>query len=293
MTAGPLPEVVATSAHGRRVAAYYDESTEPFYGRLWDADDIHFGLFEATGRDRSLGASLKRMTAAVVGPARIGPDDLVIDAGCGVGGAAIDLSHSVGCHVVGLTVSERQVAIARGRAARAGLAGRVRFAAADCSVTLPFTDRSVDVIVSIEAACHFPDRHRFARECARVLKSGGRLALSDWLVNEGSEEPDRPHAVQRLCDAWLLPGLETRATWSAMLDLAGFTVLDSLDFADDVLPNVVLLERSRQELQLEYATCPQERRALHALWLRQLDTLIGAWRRRWFTVGRLFAVRRM
>ncbi len=280
-----------TSTHGRRVAGYYDDSTEPFYRRLWDAEDIHFGLFDRSEGDRSLRAALKRMTAAVIDPARIAPGDLVVDAGCGVGGAAMDLGRELGCTIVGLTVSERQVAIARALVARAGLDGRIRFAAADCSIDLPFTDQSVDVIMSIEAACHFGDRVRFTRECARVLRPGGRLALSDWLAVDGGEERDRRDALDRVCQAWLLPGLETLATWAAMLDAAGLRVLDSVDFADEALPNVSLLERSRQELRLEYATCGQDRRARHALWLQQLDTLIEAWRRRWFTVGRLFAVR--
>src|SRR5262249_46213404 len=139
--AGGLPigsPVIAE--HGRRVAGYYDDSTEAFYHRYWDSEDIHFGLFEPGADTRDLRAALKRMTRAVAGPARIGAGDVVIDAGCGTGGAALDLSRALGCQVVGLTVSDRQVELARFAAAEARLSDRVRFERADCADGLPFDD---------------------------------------------------------------------------------------------------------------------------------------------------------
>jgi SAM-dependent methyltransferase len=44
---------------------------------------------------------------------------------------------------------------------------------------LPLADRSVDVVLSVEAISHYFDVERFIAECARVLRSGGKLVVSD------------------------------------------------------------------------------------------------------------------
>ena len=106
-------------------------------------------------------------------------DRLVLDVGCGFGTMAILCARRFGLpRVVGINVSRVQVAVGRRLVATAELEDRVELLEAGAT-ELPFADASVDKIVSVEAAFHFPTRERFFSEAARVLKPGGILSMVD------------------------------------------------------------------------------------------------------------------
>ena len=277
------------ASHADRVANYYDTHTEPFYLNLWDADDIHFGLFDDSFT--ALRPALKAMTRAIVEPAGIRPGEFVLDAGCGVGGAAIDIARGYGVRVLGLTVSRRQVEIARLRAAAAGVADQAEFAVADCAKRLPLDDACVDVVLTIEAACHFADKAQFLRECHRVLRPGGRLVGSDWMRTTHATDAAAQAALMAVEDAWHLAGLYSPAEWQALLIQSGFDRPCVEDFGARVRRNAQLLVHARLDLLLEIAAAGTTQ-ASDKLWLEQYATLCQAWAAGWFTVARVQASRR-
>lgn len=276
------------AAQAARVAAYYDAHTEPFYLRLWDNEDIHFGLFDQAAVE--LRPALKAMTNAIVAPAAIRPGEFVLDAGCGVGGAALDVARDYGARVLGLTVSQRQVDLARQRAAAVGLAGQAEFARADCSQALPVDDACVDVVLTIEAACHFADKAYFLRECQRVLRPGGRLVGSDWMRVPARIPTGAPHerTLAAVEQSWRLAGLATLDEWCSLLEDTGFTAIVAENFGERVLPNARILSRARLDRMLEMAS---RRGGSDAgeLWLAQYEALCEAWTNALFTVGRFAA----
>ncbi len=287
--AAPRPPPRAGGAnHAQLVASYYDAHTEPFYLRLWDEEDIHFGRFD--DHASTLGPALKSMTEAIVAPAGIRSGEMVVDAGCGVGGAALDVARAYGARVLGMTISPRQVALARERAARAGLADQARFVVADCSRELPLDDGSVDVLISIEAACHLPDKERFVRECWRVLRPGGRLVGSDWMRTARATTSTAQRALTAVEQAWHLGGLLSGSRWFDLLSGAGFARVEFEDFGDSVLPNARLLAQARLDLMLERAA-GKDGGPDGELWVMQCTTLANAWLAGWFTVGRFRALK--
>jgi tocopherol O-methyltransferase len=272
------------------VACYYDENTSPFYLRYWDDADLHFGLFGPGSDRRDRKAALKAMTRAVVAPAAIGPDETVVDAGCGVGGAVLDLAAGQGCRALGLTISTVQARLAVERARAHGLRHRAHFARADCSAGLPLPDGSVDVLVSIEAACHFVDKARFLGECARVLRPGGRLAASDWMAADGLSDDDYREHLAPVCEAWRLASLESPFAWRRLLGRAGFLVHELEDLGDAVAENARLLQRARLQLMLEDANRSHSTERV-SLWMGQYETLTRAWLTGRFTIARFLARR--
>jgi SAM-dependent methyltransferase len=76
----------------------------------------------------------------------------------------------------------------------------------DDAMALSFPDRSFDVVWSIEAGPHMPDKAIFARELMRVLKPGGVLVLADWNQRDDRQKPlnfwEKP-VMQRDCFASL------------------------------------------------------------------------------------------
>ncbi len=106
-------------------------------------------------------------------------DRLVLDVGCGFGTMAILCAERFPLRrVVGVNVSGVQVAVGRRLVAKAELEDRVELLEASAT-ELPFADASIDKIVSVEAAFHFPTREQFFSEAARVLKPGGVLSMVD------------------------------------------------------------------------------------------------------------------
>src|SRR6185312_2822583 len=69
----------------------------------------------------------------------------VLDIGCGWGGLALDLARDAGAQVLGVTLSEEQIAVARERSEKARLADRCRFELADYRALTGTYDRVVSV----------------------------------------------------------------------------------------------------------------------------------------------------
>jgi tocopherol O-methyltransferase len=234
------------SDHARRVREYYDAATPGFYLEGWDPEHIHLGLFDARRVSRyqrdmqqvtaDRAAAVRRMTRLIVDGARISDGDLVVDAGCGVGGTAMYIAERYACSVVGLNINRLQLTIARQRARERRLP-QVTFRYADCSRKLPFPDDSVDAVVNIESACHYPDRARFIAECARVLRPGGRLVAQDWMASEGLSGEHRERHLAPLEAAWFLWQLESLSSYRSMLEAAGFEVRAAEPLGRGILPN--------------------------------------------------------
>jgi cyclopropane fatty-acyl-phospholipid synthase-like methyltransferase len=278
------------SSHAARVAAHYDENTEPFYLRRWHPEDVHFGYFPDRGAaERDHHAAVKRMTGRVLAPAGIAAGMSCVDAGCGVGGPALDIARDSGAHVLGLSISSVQLDIARERAQSAGLSHLAHFEHADCTKHLPCDDSSVDVVLTMEAACHFDDKPAFLRECRRVLRPGGRLVGSDWMAADAMTVADYDEYLRPVCDAWRLADLPTAADWERSLRNAGFEVRECVDLAEAVLPNARILARGRLDLMLEAANGSHPAARVR-LWQEQYDTLMRAWFERRFTIGCFHAV---
>ncbi len=87
---------------------YYHQNE--FGYKLW-GPDFHFGYWDygvKTQRQASL-----RFNEVMAKVAGITKDDHVLDAGCGVGGAAIFLAKTIGCKATGIPIPPRQVKLAR------------------------------------------------------------------------------------------------------------------------------------------------------------------------------------
>ena len=100
--------------------------------------------------------------------------DRVLDVGCGWGSFAIHAAQRYGVEVLGVTLSEPQVELARRRAAEAGLQDRVEFRVADYR---ELSERPFDAIASIGMVEHVGEERidLYARRLANLLSPGGRL----------------------------------------------------------------------------------------------------------------------
>ena len=130
-------------------------------------------LVRATTRERTFRARLLERMALPAGAS-------VLDLGAGTGTFAIELKRRhPDAHVVGVDPDPEILAIARRKAAEAGVDVDLREAFGE---DLPFDDDSFDAVVSTLVFHHLkPDAKRATlAEVARVLKPDGRLYVGDW-----------------------------------------------------------------------------------------------------------------
>lgn len=102
----------------------------------------------------------------------VGPGFRLLDAGCGGGGAAV-LAAAFGCEVTGLDASGALVAIARERVPEA------RFVQGDLE-QLPFAPGEFDGALAANSVIFADDIRQAVRELRRVVRPGGRVAITTW-----------------------------------------------------------------------------------------------------------------
>jgi ubiquinone/menaquinone biosynthesis C-methylase UbiE len=144
---------------------------------------VHWGYWEnpeaADGTGEDYARAAEALCRAVCDAAPVADGMRVLDVGCGFGGTIASLNERFkNLDMVGVNIDPRQLARAADTVHMTN-GNRVRWVQGDaCDLPLsgPF-----DVVLAVECVFHFPSRAKFLSEAARVLKPGGRLALSDFL----------------------------------------------------------------------------------------------------------------
>lgn len=109
--------------------------------------------------------------------------DHLLDVASGSGASALLAAGEMGASAVGVEYGADAVREARKVADAAGLGRRVSFVQGDAEA-LPVDASSFDVALCECSLCTFPDQERAMAELHRALRPGGRLALSDVVVEE-------------------------------------------------------------------------------------------------------------
>ncbi len=156
-----------------------------------------------------------RLTRRTLELAELRAGERLLDVACGAGTSALLAASEFAADATGVEYGHDAVRAARAAASASGCAEHVRFLHGDAE-TLPVADDQFDVVLCECALCTFPDQRRAVAEFRRVLRPGGRLALSDVVVEGGplpraadrSDRDDRLHRRRALLDR--LPTTPTR-----------------------------------------------------------------------------------
>ncbi|MEL6566020.1 MAG: cyclopropane-fatty-acyl-phospholipid synthase family protein [Pseudomonadota bacterium] len=127
----------------RNVAHHYDLSDE-LYAMFLD-EDMQYSCAYFRDPDMSLEEAQVAKKAHIAGKLQLEPGMRVLDIGCGWGGMAMTLARDYGCEVLGITLSDNQLATAERRVEAAGLSDKVRFDLRDYRHVSGTFDRIVSV----------------------------------------------------------------------------------------------------------------------------------------------------
>jgi SAM-dependent methyltransferase len=216
-TADPLAEPASSccgpaSAAGSSCCAPVDltdaQGNEVFGGSLYDDVD--------GAADAPVQASLGCGVPTAVADLRDG--DVVLDLGSGAGADVLISARRVAPsgRAIGLDMTDEMLALARANAAAAGVEN-VEFVKGYLE-ELPLPDASVDVVISNCVINLSSDKPRVLREAARVLRPGGRFAVSDVIADADMDDATRADIA-----AWTgcVAGALTREEFARALAAAG------------------------------------------------------------------------
>jgi ubiquinone/menaquinone biosynthesis C-methylase UbiE len=151
--------------------------------------------------------------------AQLSPGETVLDLGSGGGIDVLLSARRVGPtgKAYGLDMTDEMLALARENQKKAGV-GNVEFLKGEIE-NIPLPDNSVDVIISNCVVNLSGDKDRVMRESFRVLKPGGRFAVSDVVV-----AGDVPEEVRKSVELWIgcIAGALRNDEYISKLARAGF-----------------------------------------------------------------------
>jgi arsenite methyltransferase len=189
---------------------------DPITANLYDASQI--GTLPVEAVVASLGCG--NPTAL----AELRPGDIVLDLGSGGGIDVLLSARRVGPtgKAYGLDMTDQMLALARENQRKAGVEN-VEFLKGEIE-HIPLPDDSVDVIISNCVINLSADKDQVLREACRVLKPGGRFAVSDVVVRG----TDIPGEVRRSLELWAgcVAGALEEGEYRARLATAGFDAID-------------------------------------------------------------------
>ena len=180
--------------------------------RLYESDAAQWLL------DGDLHPGGERLALRLAELALLAPGQRVVDVACGTGATALLLARERAAQMVGVDLGARTIERAQREACAAGLAERVRFVHGDAEA-LPLADAMFDVALSECSLCTFPDKARAVAEMARVLRTGGTIAVADVVASlDALPAPLRTAAARVACVA----DARTEDEYAALLRAVGF-----------------------------------------------------------------------
>jgi len=178
------------------VAHHYDIGNQLY--ELFLDRDLQYSCAYFTDVTNTLEQAQEDKKAHIAAKLFLKPGQKVLDIGCGWGGMALYLNRVADVEVLGITLSEEQLKVARRRAKEAGVSDRVRFELIDYR----HLDGRFDRIVSVGMFEHVGAAHyeEFYAKCRELLTDDGVMLLHTIGKLGGAGQPDP------FTDKWIFPG---------------------------------------------------------------------------------------
>jgi cyclopropane-fatty-acyl-phospholipid synthase len=189
-------------ASRRNVAHHYDIGNELY--RLFLDKDLQYSCAYFTDPSNGLEQAQEDKKAHIAAKLFLKPGQRVLDIGCGWGGTALYLNRVADVDVLGVTLSEEQLKVARARAEEAGVSDRVKFELIDYRSVEGRFDRIVSIgMFEHVGAAHYDE---FFAKCRELLTDDGVMLLHTIGKFGKASTPD-PFTDKYIFPGYHLPSL--------------------------------------------------------------------------------------
>ncbi|QSG02330.1 SAM-dependent methyltransferase [Natranaeroarchaeum sulfidigenes] len=219
------------------VSGVYDELQDS-HERMWDEQGhrgLHYGYHDDDHDDPA--SAVENTTRVLATLAEIGPDDRVLDLGCGAGAASIWIAAERGAEVVGIDVNDGLLEAAREYARDSDVMDSVMFRTDDFYELSTVENESIDVVWGLEAFCHSRADDTVLEQIHRVLAPGGRLVVGDLFQRSRNLDDREANRLGRVDDGFGVDVTRIDVFEAALAD-TGFENVSIRDVTEAVRPSV-------------------------------------------------------
>jgi SAM-dependent methyltransferase len=164
----------------------------------------------------------------------------VLDVACASGTSAIALAQKFHCKVVGIDLSEKNLEKAREKASSLGLSHLLEFTKSDAE-KIEFENETFDAVICECALCIFPDMETAVSEMHRVLKSQGKVGITDIILEDELPDSLKNIVSQVLCIA----GAKSQEGYRTIFAQGGF---EKIEFEDHSYTLEEILKKAKKLL---------------------------------------------
>ena len=220
----------------QEIKDYYDFSKLDYqiYNIASSNISMHFGLWDSSVHShREALLNENKILSQIVD---IQSSDYVLDIGCGYGTTSIWLAKNIGCRVLGITISERQVKEAKETAKKYGVERLTDFRVMDFH-HMEFPDNTFDKVIAIESVSHSSDKQKVVREIYRVLKPQGVFAIADGFFAKKQEDLSvEEKKIAQICfEGVHVPPIAEQKEFEGWLKETGFNNVNWFDKTENIL----------------------------------------------------------
>lgn len=227
----------------KEIVSYYEECDNA-YRDAWGMDrnmQLNLGIWKKG--TKNLSEALLNLNHEVAQHAQLSSKDVVLDAGCGVGGTLIYFATHYQCKGVGITLTPHQAEKARENAKKNKVDHLISFEVMDYTDT-SFEDESFTVVTGIESICYAEPKIAFLKEAKRVLKKGGRIVLAENLQGKDQlNEKEYRSLYTNAFNGCKVNSLDTAKQYKENLNALNFQQIECIDETVRIRPSIVRLRR--------------------------------------------------
>jgi tocopherol O-methyltransferase len=199
-----------------KIRDHYDR-VSPYYQMLW-GEHLHHGYW--IGGDETKEEAQLQLIEHLARVAHLPSGCTILDVGCGFGASSIYLAKQYKARATGITISPVQVEMANQAAERANAKAKFLLMDAEAiSFKKPF-----DVIWSVESISHYSNQEKFFASAAKLLRSDGTMAITDWFKKDGLTPREHKKFLEPI-EKGMLVELHTMEEYKTLMNENGLEVV--------------------------------------------------------------------